>query len=158
MALRLNIGSGDHYAPGWANIDTQPDVHPDVVASAVDLPYPTGSVDALYAGHVLEHLDWDGARLALAEFHRVLRPGGLLCVVGPDSTGVQPGTQLHHDIVHGGHRWAGDEHRWECTAPKLLELVSEHFPDASQTPIADVPEAWPVVSRIWWQAAVTATR
>lgn len=45
-------------------------------ADARHLPIPSGSVDLIIALDVLEHID-DDAR-ALAEVHRVLRPGGTL--------------------------------------------------------------------------------
>ncbi|WP_261570423.1 class I SAM-dependent methyltransferase [Frankia gtarii] len=51
-----------------------------VRADAAALPLRTGSVDACLAVHVL-HLVGDPARV-LAEVARVLRPGGLLAVVG----------------------------------------------------------------------------
>ncbi len=48
------------------------------VGSATDLPLETGSVDVCFAPELLEHVaDW---RSCLAEFARVLRPGGILYV------------------------------------------------------------------------------
>ena len=48
----------------------------------MDLPFDAGSFDFLICNHVLEHVDHD--RRALAEIHRVLKPGGwaiLMCPV-----------------------------------------------------------------------------
>jgi SAM-dependent methyltransferase len=50
-------------------------------ASATELPFADGAADALVALNLLEHLPDDGA--ALAEFARVLRPGGRAVVVVP---------------------------------------------------------------------------
>jgi SAM-dependent methyltransferase len=50
-------------------------------ASATDLPFADGVADALVALNLLEHLPDDAA--ALAEFARVLRPGGRAVVVVP---------------------------------------------------------------------------
>ncbi len=47
------------------------------------LPYADGSVDAVYASHVWEHLYYEDARRATAECFRVLRPGGSLRIVVP---------------------------------------------------------------------------
>jgi SAM-dependent methyltransferase len=40
----------------------------------MNLPFADGTFDAVICNHVLEHVSDD--RLALAELHRVLRPGG----------------------------------------------------------------------------------
>lgn len=54
---------------GAANIDT-------VVATAVSLPLVTGSVDVAVSNYCLHHLTRHEKRAALAELHRVVRPGG----------------------------------------------------------------------------------
>jgi ubiquinone/menaquinone biosynthesis C-methylase UbiE len=48
--------------------------HGDVTA----LPWPDESFDRIVFADVIEHLDPDQAEAALAELHRVLKPGGLL--------------------------------------------------------------------------------
>ncbi|WP_421998997.1 class I SAM-dependent methyltransferase [Reyranella sp.] len=48
------------------------------------IPQAAGSVEAIYASHMLEHLDRREARSFLAECRRVLIPGGVLRVVLPD--------------------------------------------------------------------------
>jgi ubiquinone/menaquinone biosynthesis C-methylase UbiE len=49
-----------------------------VVASAVSLPLIDGCADLVVSNYCLHHLDERGKRAALAEAHRVLRPGGRL--------------------------------------------------------------------------------
>jgi SAM-dependent methyltransferase len=48
------------------------------------LPLPTGSVRALYASHVLEHLSLDDLRIALRNSKDVLSPDGIFRLVVPD--------------------------------------------------------------------------
>ena len=48
------------------------------------IPYPDGSVDAVYHSHFLEHLDPPVARRFVREVHRVLKPGGVQRIVVPD--------------------------------------------------------------------------
>jgi predicted SAM-dependent methyltransferase len=48
------------------------------------IPHADGSVDAIYASHMLEHLDRTEARSFLAECRRVLKPGGILRLAVPD--------------------------------------------------------------------------
>lgn len=51
-------------------------------ASAYGLPVPDGSMDVVFSRFVFQHLDDPAA--AAAEMFRVLRPGGLACVVDVD--------------------------------------------------------------------------
>lgn len=48
------------------------------------LPFPTGTIDAIFHSHFLEHLDRDAARRFLLETRRVLKPGGIQRIVVPD--------------------------------------------------------------------------
>jgi SAM-dependent methyltransferase len=49
-------------------------------ASASDLPLVGEQFDAVHSADVLQHMTIAGARQALSEFHRVLRPGGLVAL------------------------------------------------------------------------------
>ena len=57
-------------------------VLPDVVADAMQLPFPSRSLDFIIASHVLEHLPFPLA--ALRHWYDVLRPGGVLLLKIPD--------------------------------------------------------------------------
>lgn len=66
-------------------LDIDPGVAPDIVASITDMSVvPTGSVQAVWSAHNLEHLFPHEVPVALAEFHRVLAPGGFALVTMPD--------------------------------------------------------------------------
>ena len=57
-------------------------------ASVTHLPFADGSFDVVVCADVIQHLPQDGSdRIALREFHRVLRPGGGLFL----RTNVRPG-------------------------------------------------------------------
>lgn len=57
---------------------------PDVQrVDMLDMPFETDALDAVIANHVLEHVD-DDTR-ALAEIHRVLKPGGIAILQTPYS-------------------------------------------------------------------------
>jgi SAM-dependent methyltransferase len=88
----LDIGCGEgelarHLPDGaWVGLDSSPTMlagapPPNVVGEATALPFPDGSFDSAALLYVLYHLP-DPA-LALAEAHRVLRPGGLIAVAAP---------------------------------------------------------------------------
>jgi predicted O-linked N-acetylglucosamine transferase (SPINDLY family)/predicted SAM-dependent methyltransferase len=84
-ALRLHIGGQDR-KDGWKILNIQPGPHVDFVGDCTDLSrFADGSVDEIYASHVLEHLSYQGELgKALAEFYRVLRPGGAAKISVPD--------------------------------------------------------------------------
>ncbi len=79
----LDIGCGNdqygHYFPNRTTFDIQvrPGVTVDIVGDAHHLPMISdASFDVILCTEVLEHLHTPV--LAIAEFHRILRPGGLL--------------------------------------------------------------------------------
>ena len=76
------------FTPGaWREVrlDIDPGVAPDIVATITDMAeIDSGSVDAVWSAHNLEHLFAHEVPLALAEFRRVLRPNGFALVTVPD--------------------------------------------------------------------------
>lgn len=72
---------------GWRELrlDINPKVKPDIVGSMTDMPdVPTGSVDAVFSSHNLEHLEFSEIPKALKEFHRVLKDDGGVVLTCPD--------------------------------------------------------------------------
>ncbi|MEB3192839.1 MAG: methyltransferase domain-containing protein [Snowella sp.] len=71
----------------WQEIrlDINPGVNPDILGTITDLSaVADNSVNAVYSSHNLEHIYDYEVPLALAEFKRVLKPGGLTWLVVPD--------------------------------------------------------------------------
>ena len=82
----LDVGCGDGEllralprGHRWIGLDADGWQRMDVLADAVALPVRDGSVPAVAALWMLYHLE--DARPAIAEAHRVLRPGGLFAAV-----------------------------------------------------------------------------
>jgi hypothetical protein len=165
--MRLNVGCGDHYAEGWTNLDPQPSetVRPDIVGSLTELTPWIDGVTAAYCGHVLEHLPHVDVTPALRALWERCVPGARVALVGPD---VDRARRLHErgeittetldGAVHGAGRWHGDEHLWECTEQRLLDVARLSGLDAQPVPI-DSPDLddFPVVSRALWQCAIVGT-
>ncbi len=80
---KLNFGCGKDYKEGFVNIDWDPLAKVDVSHNLNVFPYPleSSSFDEINAFHVMEHLDrpFDVMR----EFHRILKPGGVLHIKVP---------------------------------------------------------------------------
>lgn len=85
MDRRLHIG-GKEARAGWEIFDVLSGAHVDHVGNALDLGrFETATFVELYASHVLEHFNYSDQLLpALTEWHRVLRPGGVLRLSVPD--------------------------------------------------------------------------
>ena len=79
------------------------------VGTVLDLPYPDASFDAVWFANTAQYLTDDELATALAEFRRVVRPGGLVAVKESDLIRVlpaPPGLVLHHLelTAKGGNR------------------------------------------------------
>lgn len=78
-------------APGWRELrlDIDPANLPDLVGSMLDMrSVASGSVDALYSAHNIEHVHAHEVPVALAEFLRVLKPDGFAVITCPDLQAV----------------------------------------------------------------------
>jgi SAM-dependent methyltransferase len=90
----VNVGCGPRnggklpsYFDDWQQlrVDIDPSVQPDILADLTDLsPIADASADAVWAAHCVEHLYEHQVKVALAEFRRVLRDDGFVCVIVPD--------------------------------------------------------------------------
>jgi len=85
--FQLHIG-GTTAHPDWKILDIEPREEVDFVGDAADLSqFEDNAIDTIYASHVLEHfhhhLKGEVAN-TLAEWYRVLKPGGKLMVSVPD--------------------------------------------------------------------------
>jgi SAM-dependent methyltransferase len=90
--VKINLGSGDPLLHGWVNLDGArgDEIFP--------LPYPDASADEIRASHVLEHFSHRMIGAVLADWTRVLRPGGMLRVAVPD-------LELIAQAYLSGHPW-----------------------------------------------------
>lgn len=83
--MKLHLGCGKRFLPGYVHVDIADYPHIDIKAPAHDLSaIEDGQVDLVYASHLLEYWDRFAVRNVLKEWIRVLRPGGVLRVGVPD--------------------------------------------------------------------------
>jgi len=77
--------------PDWHEIRFDIDVGaaPDVIGTMTDMSaVASGSIDAIFSSHNIEHLYPHEVPIALAEFHRVLQPDGFVVITCPDLKSV----------------------------------------------------------------------
>lgn len=85
-SLRLSIGCGRTLLPGWIGLDRRGGAGVYRCDLRRSLPFADRSVDVILIEHVLEHFPLDDLPTMLADYHRVLRPGGVIRVVSPEAS------------------------------------------------------------------------
>lgn len=89
--LKLHLGCGETYFPGYLNIDSPSSQHTvqrtskaDLYADVRCLEYPTASVQEIRSHHVFEHFDRVTALRLLMDWYGWLKSGGQVVIETPD--------------------------------------------------------------------------
>lgn len=133
--VRLHLGCGTRKLPHYINVDAREEVHPDVISDVLKLEWvEDGTVDEVYACHVLEHIP--NPKVALQEWHRVLMYHGVLRLAVPDMfeifSAYNAGVHLSRlsGLIWGGHKYYTDHHFGGWDFEELAQLLRlNHFFD-----------------------------
>ncbi|MFL5844120.1 MAG: class I SAM-dependent methyltransferase [Solirubrobacteraceae bacterium] len=138
MAVWLNLGSGTLPLEGFTNVDALPDAPGvDLVADiSQPLPFADGSVNLIYAVHLLEHFATDDVPALLADWRRVLAPGGKVLIAVPDLDTIArmlidregwftPPHSPWVGAIYGGQKDEYDFHKTGFTEPWLAWLLDQ---------------------------------
>lgn len=102
-AMKLHLGCGKVYIPGFIHIDLADYPHVDYKNDISCLPmFANNSVDLIYCCHALEYYDRQEAQEVLKEWHRVLKPGGILRLAVPDFEAIVKVYLKYKDLAHQG--------------------------------------------------------
>lgn len=83
--MKLHLGCGNRNFDGWTNIDLADFPHIHYQTSVDDLHMiENNSCDVVYSAHTIEYFCRDEINIVLGEWHRVLKPGGILRLAVPD--------------------------------------------------------------------------
>jgi len=82
--MRIELASGERPFDGYLHCDMRLLESTDLVCLVENLPLATDSVESLLASHIIEHFPYTGILAVLAEWHRVLRPGGTILIITPN--------------------------------------------------------------------------
>lgn len=148
-ALRLNLGAREQRIPGYRNLDIETHAGVDYVGDAGDLSrFADGSAEEIYASHILEHFPAARTLPVLREWHRVLRPGGILRVAVPDFSVL---VELYHrsglepyilNALYGDQGYPAAFHYTAFDWQRLRGLLLEAgFSEASQVETFGMSEA-----------------
>ena len=118
--LKLHLGCGTKFIPGFVHIDALQYDHVDYCQQVGELGnFADASVSLIYACHVLEHFSRWHYMNVLTEWFRVLEPGGVLRLSVPDfaacaklyyEEGLKAGLTGLVGLVVGGQRDQYDFH------------------------------------------------
>jgi ubiquinone/menaquinone biosynthesis C-methylase UbiE len=141
--MRINVGCGRHILEGWINCDVarspKASRDPEILAQATAIPLPDACADEVMGIHIFEHFYFWEAPKALAEWHRLLKPGGLLVLEMPDVKkcaknliSLIDGEDVKSIASLAMHGIYGDPgyqdpfmcHRWGWTPKTLRKLLS----------------------------------
>ena len=128
--LLINLGcgpKGSAWLPAmfsnWreVRVDLDAEVAPDILADITDLSaIESGSVDAIWSAHCIEHVYLHQVSQAVAEAYRILRDDGFYCLIVPDLQAIADyiaqdrlhevvyespaGPVMAHDMIYGHGR------------------------------------------------------
>lgn len=164
LGLVLDVGAGfgrftnrlrtDHPEATVVAIDKAPGMlteveAPVMVADAQDLPYPDAGVDTFLAMHMLYHVP-DVAK-AVAEFRRVLKPGGTLLASTNVRGDMTQMAELWDRVARpvlgpDGYSWNGAIRNFDsASAPALLEAEFASVEAFEAAGVVSVPEPGPIL-------------
>ncbi len=162
--LRINVGCGPYKIRGFVNIDAMSYCDPDVIATAEHLPYESGTVDTLYAGHLIEHFYLADTAEVLHEWKRVLRVGGECIITFPDFEKTLElfdmkaiDWQEVNAIVYGKEKLEGageaGHHRQLATKWSIGPMMQAVFGNFDEMEECDY---WP--ARVYWQTTLRSVK
>lgn len=79
--VKLHLGAGEKYYPGWINVDIAGDQ--DVLTDLKKLPFDNEYADKIESIHVFEHFHRADVAGVLSEWNRVLKTGGEIVLEMP---------------------------------------------------------------------------
>ena len=101
--IKLHLGCGSKYIPGFIHVDLGDYDHIDHCADMRDLSmFEAESVSLIYVCHALEYFDRLEVNSVLLEWNRVLKKGGVLRISVPDFASVVAIYQKYGDLDHQG--------------------------------------------------------
>lgn len=113
--VKLNLGCYNKKMYGFINIDSRPEVNPDLVDDVFKLEqFENNSVDLIYICHCLEHATFEEVREALEQYNFLLKVGGILRIAVPNIKAAAEHLLYHNDLtlLHSAY-WGSQRHDYD---------------------------------------------
>ena len=130
--MKLHLGCGKRYIPGFIHIDLADYPHIDYKNDVSDLSmFEDNFVDLIYACHVLEHFKRHEIERVLTEWYRVLKIGGILRVAVPDFAAIVRVYKKYKDmelimgLLYGGQDYEYNFHHVTFDFKYLEKLLTK---------------------------------
>lgn len=119
--MKLHLGSGKRYIPGFVHIDLNKFPHIDYVHNIRTLPMiKDNSVELIYSCHGVEYFDRIEVKSVLKEWKRVLKKGGVLRLGMPDFEALVKVYKKYKDL----NKIIGPLYgRWEINTPNNNNII-----------------------------------
>jgi predicted SAM-dependent methyltransferase len=120
--IKLHLGCGDRYLPGYTHVDIDEKPHIDYPNTDVDdlSSFADNSVDLIYNCGMFEYFDRETAPAVLKEWKRVLKPKGILRVSVPNFQSIVE-VYLTNGLDLNGEGILGPLFgRWETSNGKVI--------------------------------------
>lgn len=111
--IKIDIGCGKNKVSGFTGVDINPDSDADIIASALDLPLGSGTVDEVCSQHLVEHFTPEEAQKFFDEIYRVLKKGGKAFL------------KIDHDWSKGLLLKKDSTHKYRFSEQEIKSLVSK---------------------------------
>lgn len=133
MALKLHLGCGKRYLPGFFHVDAIPFDHLDRVGDISSLYFlTTNTVDEIYASHVLEHFKRADLPKVLQEWQRVLKPDGILRLAVPNFSAIVEQYQTSgsleglQGLLYGGQTYDYNFHHIAFDMKQITDILERN--------------------------------
>jgi len=125
--INLHLGCGNVHKKGYTNIDHRKTSATDLVCDVMRLPHFSSSVDLIETYHVIEHISHRHIETLFSEWHRVLKPNGLLVIECPDfNEAIEDylaGNESRLFNIFGWQRFKGDAHLFGYNFDRLKKCL-----------------------------------
>jgi SAM-dependent methyltransferase len=103
-------------------------INPDIKADVESLPlFASGSVDWVFSSHVLEHFAYSKVPAILAEWFRVTKVGGHVCLYLPDEDQYPKCGEIERGILLS-EQHCNSDHKWNVNYDRLVAAAEKAYP------------------------------